>query len=87
MCTGFEIAMIGLGAASTVMSVANKPKAPSMPVPAIQEPTKPPQASKAPDYNALQKSIASGFNPTALTGAGGIPDDKLLLGKPTVLGA
>lgn len=85
MCTGFELAMVGLGAASTVATLTQGSKTPSMP--AIQEPTKPPQAAKAPDYNALQKSIASGFNPTALTGSQGIPDDKLLLGKPTVLGA
>lgn len=44
------------------------------------------QAAKLPDQNVFKKAMGGGGDPTVLTGPQGIPDDKLLLGKSTVLG-
>lgn len=44
------------------------------------------QAAKLPDQSVFKKAMGGGGDPTVLTGPQGIPDDKLLLGKSTVLG-
>jgi hypothetical protein len=87
MCTGAELAIIGLGAASTVATMTQKaPKPPEVPTP-----EKPPQAAKAPDVEPLKRknqSAAAAFGPasTFLTGAGGVDPSSLNLGKTTLLG-
>lgn len=52
------------------------------------KPVKPPQAAKVPEQAVYKKGMAGAGagDPTALTGPGGIPSDKLYLGKSTVLG-
>ena len=57
-----------------------------------QKATEPPQSTAAQLPNEAAKRAAPpqagvGGDPTALTGALGIPNDKLLLGKSTVLGS
>lgn len=54
---------------------------------APQKPVAPPQAAKVPEQATYKKGMAAVSDPTALTGPGGIPNDKLYLGKSTVLGA
>lgn len=54
----------------------------------VQAPVAPPasQAAITPDQPAFKKGVATG-DPTLLTGPQGVPDDKLTLGKPTILGS
>lgn len=78
------------GAAFTAYGALSQ-KAPQQPaVPAL---AKPPQASKTPDANAVRRKNATaltgpaaGNASTFLTGASGIEDNLLNLGKSTLLG-
>ena len=58
---------------------------------AIQPPTPAPEAqvAKAPTQQATKKAMqgVAGLDPTALTGPLGVGNDKLTLGKATVLGS
>lgn len=89
MCTGLEIAaLIGAGA-----SAATAIKTMSTKAPQIQAPEKPPQPTKAPDRPAIAAGLSAGVRPggstagsTFLTGPTGIGDEKLNLGKNTLLG-
>jgi len=87
MCTGFEIAQLALPAVMSFMG-GSKDKGSSAQAPAVAPATAPPasQAAKTPSQATFKNAMPSG-DPTALTGPGGIPADKLLLGKATVLGA
>lgn len=87
MCTGAEMAIIGLGAASTVSALSQKPPQAAP----IQAPEKPPQAAKAPDPDVMKRKNAANaatFGPasTFLTGVGGVDPLSLNLGKTTLLG-
>jgi hypothetical protein len=62
--------------------------------PAVAAPIAPPQAAKSPDVNALQSAaqtpgggINSGPASTMLTGANGVDQSKLNVGKGGLLGA
>ena len=85
MCTGAEIAILGLGAASTASALMQKP--PSMP--AVPELAKPPEAAKTPardPYAQMNKKSAAGQGPssTALTGPGGVDPTTLSLGRSSL---
>lgn len=91
MCTGLEPMLLGAAGAAAASSLL-APKTPSVEIP---QPTKPPQASKAPDRAATvatNKAAAgpggamSGNSGTFLTGASGIDPSSLNLGKNTLLG-
>lgn len=59
--------------------------------PKVEAPAAPPapQADKTPEQNVFKKKIGgvSPGDPTVLAGPGGVPNDKLLLGKSTLLGS
>lgn len=55
-------------------------------MPAVPAPPKS-QAAQLPEQNVFKRMLGLINDPTALTGPGGIPKEKLLLGKATVLGA
>lgn len=93
---GFDpitIALIagGVSAAGSVYQASQAKKGGGAPAPMIQDPIKPPQPAAQPEMNAIKNSLTAGggagIPSTALTGPDGIPKDKLLLGKATVLGA
>lgn len=68
-----------------------QPAAAAAPAPVIQPPTPAPEAqvAKAPTQQATKKVMQgmAGLDPTALTGPLGVGNDKLTLGKATVLGS
>lgn len=83
-------AIMAIGGALAAKSILSTPK---MPPPAA--PTPPPAASRAPTAAVSRNKAAAaasafagvgGGGSTLLTGVGGIKDDKLNLGKNTLLG-
>lgn len=96
MSAGISAIAWGAIAAATIgYAVASTQKAPSIPPP--PQPIAPPesQAAKAPDANSAMRAMngtgqaggAPGVAQTFLTGAGGVDQNSLLLGKSTLLGA
>jgi hypothetical protein len=88
MCSGASLGLVfgALSAASSVYSMLSKPSAPQPPAP-----KPPPQPAQTPDVTqsraAAVRGIGGGPDPTLLTGAGGVSNDSLLLGRNTLLGS
>ena len=78
-----------VAALAPLLSVAKAPSGPAATAPTQPDVPKPPasQAAKLPQQNVFKRMLGLINDPTALTGAGGIPKEKLKLGKSTVLGA
>jgi len=88
MCTGFEWAMVGLGATSTLASLSQGKGS----TPQFQAP-KEPQAAKVPDQAGARASAsqavpgaAASAGSTMLTGPGGAAPSLLNIGKNKLLG-
>lgn len=81
-------ALGALGMAVTpAVQQARAPDSPSTP-PLMAPPTaSKSQAAKTPSPNVFKKKMASLGDPTILTGAGGVPNSSLTLGRATVLGS
>lgn len=81
-------ALGALGMAVTpAVQQARAPDSPSTP-PLMAPPTgASSQAAKTPSPNVFKKKMASLGDPTILTGAGGVPNSSLTLGRATVLGS
>lgn len=85
---GIETVAMGLG--GLLLGAMNK--APDIPAPAKPEPA--PQASQTPDANVVRQNAGGtgqaggspGIAQTLLTGAGGVEQSSLQLGKKTLLG-
>lgn len=87
MCGPMEI-FSGISAIGSLLGATKKSSA-AAPAPQVQAPVAPPasQAAQTPVESQARKGLPGGVDPTALTGALGIPSDKLTLGKSTVLGS
>ena len=78
-----NLALIGSTLLTLGAPQVSPPDAPTMPeAPPARE-----QEAKTPDQDVFTRKRRLAGDPTALTGAGGIPFDQLIFGKPTVLGA
>src|SRR3990172_6834963 len=76
-----NLALIGSTLLTLGAPQVSPPDAPTMPeAPPARE-----QEAKTPDQDVFTRKRRLAGDPTALTGAGGIPFDQLIFGKPTVL--
>lgn len=90
---GFETLaapIIGAVASTLFSSMFSKKQEAPPAAPAVEAAKPPPQASTAPDVNAVRQQVAGATGPgeasTLLTGIGGVDPAKLNLGKATLLG-